>query len=118
MSEPVKPALTPVEWAHGGASDGTNFYVEIGGGIEKPSLALYQGDVGIAFRRGSGFAHAVAALALHGQPFGFTRDHLAHLQRAAGKVRDPHGEAVNEYEIVAMSQIAERIAALLPPEGT
>lgn len=61
-------------------------------------------------RDGSG-RHALAALALHGQPFGFTREDVAALwfviQEREGLVGAPQH---------TLRSLAERIEALLPPE--
>ena len=54
--------------------------------------------------------HVTAALALYGQPFGFTHEHV----RALREYADSHGGVTGEAAIFAA--IADRIAALLPPE--
>lgn len=51
--------------------------------------------------------HAIAVLALHGQPFGFSREDVALLRKWHGLKGIP-----------AFADLAERIAALLPPEDT
>ena len=56
--------------------------------------------------------HALAAISLHGQPFGFTRKDVDVLRDAAIVVAD--GPALSAY----LGAIADRIAALLPPEST
>lgn len=50
----------------------------------------------------------LAALALAGQPFGFTRDDAAAVRRAA--------DAVGEDEAATLRRIAARLDALAPPE--
>lgn len=52
---------------------------------------------------------ALAAFALAGQPFGFTRDDVAALRRAAGALGPPDG--------AALAGLADRLEALLPPAG-
>lgn len=52
----------------------------------------------------------LAALALDGQPFGFTRDDVATVRRAA-----EHGATTADAE--ALRDLAARLEALLPPEG-
>ncbi len=121
MSE-VKPALTPLEWAkreyvqkeH--ASD-TGRRMNI-------FAALYEGYasepeegevllVGPAHGHDAGICpaearHAVAALALHGQPFGFTREDVHHLRVL---------EHTGIWPIsVNSGSLADRIEALLPPK--
>ena len=110
MSDAVKPALTPEEWSrlrpdlatrlawgNPGTSDpdfcGTPdpFRFTSGGGEYSDSLSVRPE------RR-----HALAALALHGQPFGFTREDVD-LLWAANNGR-------------ALDSLIARIAALLPPE--
>ena len=56
--------------------------------------------------------HALAALCLHKQPFGFTSDDVVALQDLAAFVVND-----SEYRKQALS-LAARIAALLPPENT
>jgi hypothetical protein len=51
-------------------------------------------------------AHAVAAVCLHGQPFGFTRE----------DVRELRAMSVNGFTYFGLNSIADRIEALLPPE--
>ncbi len=62
-----------------------------------------------------------AALCLHGQPFGFTREDVACLRAASGAViyRDAFsGElAGDSVESRKLLDLADRIEALLPPEG-
>jgi len=55
--------------------------------------------------------HQAAALALHGQPFGFTREDVWHL-RALLAV-----DALDDTARTRTLSLANRIAALLPPEG-
>lgn len=90
MSE-IKPALTAEEWAR--AADGW-FYHDEGVGL---------------CGRGGRFAseHGVAALMLHGQPFGFTRQDVEALRYYATQLgHEPLGQ---------LFTLANRIEALLPP---
>ena len=71
----------------------------------------------------------IAALALHGMPFGFTREHLAALRSLAES--DLYDRAANdgdgridewcsdkrEREKAMLREVAARIEALLPPEA-
>ena len=90
----TKPALSAEEWAAlGPARDDCNVNVR---GVRWPNVS----DVDPArFSR-----HAIAALALHEQPFGFTRADVEFLNTV---LEDPFTDE-------AQSLIA-RIAALLPP---
>lgn len=58
------------------------------------------------------YRHALAALALQDQPFGFTREDVRVL-RAIAEVIAPDYPADPDADL---SSIADRIAALLPPE--
>lgn len=119
MTKPIPPALTAKEWrttrvdlAYGlwyatlEAADSHDAYLAGTGEVEAtgepaPWLMLYsksESPNAIVFRR-----HALAALALHGQPFGFTRKDVA-LLRAAN-----HANVLNS--------LIARIEALLPPEN-
>lgn len=68
--------------------------------------------------------HALAALALHGQPFGFTAKDVKNLRETAEE--SDEGDASNDfylggYQVTVGSEwllnLADRIAALLPPEA-
>ena len=98
MSEKIEPALTAEEWAHVAPLPAV--------GVE----LVWPDAVGRAERVVG--AHAAAALALYGQPFGFTREDVALLrgERFGGFNED----RVELWE--AMDNLAARIAALLPPE--
>ena len=52
------------------------------------------------------YGDVAAALALYGQPFGFTHEDVAALRR------------IEEIAQLEVPGLAERIAALLPPRGT
>lgn len=86
MSDPILPALTPEEWAYFLGPD-------YAGHLPQPH-------------------HQIAAMLLHGQPFGFTWEMVA----ALIEVIDA---ADAEYDETAASRLArsavDRIAALLPP---
>jgi hypothetical protein len=127
MSSTVRPALTPEQWqardyrqvareldswtkekAERRPEDDTTEYVA--------KLGLSYDDCVIIMNR----THdrvlvppparaALAAFALAGQPFGFTNADVAALRRAAEAVQDPA-------TATALREIAERVAALLPPE--
>lgn len=60
--------------------------------------------------------HAVAAMALYEQPFGFTRDDLR-LLRSDPQAHAGHGLMGESDRAYRLENLAQRIAALLPPEG-
>lgn len=62
-----------------------------------------------------GRPHALAALCLHGQPFGFTREDVKVLREIHRYVRDGI-EPCDQYDDSRILAIASRIEALLPPE--
>ena len=100
MTDRISPALTPEEWA---------------------SLS-FERDDDPSPREPSVSRHGVAALALYGQPFGFTRQDVAFLQSlAAWHHTQTYGKATGWRqsvlsEVVELRNLADRIAALLPPE--
>ncbi len=113
----MKPALTPEEW-----SGEDNVVL----GTESPKLGhfvtLDRHDDGIAvFVAGPSHfildveeLHKFAAYALHGQPFGFTREDVAMLRREIKFNAQNGGAASRENEV--WTSLAARIEALLPPE--
>jgi hypothetical protein len=94
MSEPIKPALTAFAWD-------MNFRAQRQAGR---SGALV--DPGI-HQSITGPPHEIAALALYGQPFGFTREDVELLRNIVRFVPDVPRR---------IHDLADRIAALLPPE--
>lgn len=63
----------------------------------------------------AGHRHALAALALFGQPFGFTRKDVEFLRAVASDYETPRGYGdVGETLLI----LAARIESLFPPEGT
>ena len=58
--------------------------------------------------------HALAALCLHDQPFGFTREYVDTLRKV---IREASVYEVGDDEKDDMRSIADRIEALLPPEA-
>jgi len=57
--------------------------------------------------------HQAAALALHGQPFGFTRDDVYLL---TGLAHQSYAFRIMAENAAQLRKLAGRIAALLPPE--
>jgi hypothetical protein len=60
-------------------------------------------------------AHVDAALALYGQPFGFTREDVGILREAAKRIERERNPYIMFPE--NLSSLADRIEALLPPEA-
>jgi hypothetical protein len=97
----IKPALTPEEWAKGEYRP-----------KDRPTMCLRDGGVRWPDWNGESLAgvggesaHAMAALCLYGQPFGFTRSDVEAIRR-------PHWPANWD----RIDDLADRIEALLPPE--
>lgn len=119
MSDEVQPAMTAEEWAtkrvaRDGYPQCAIVECEVRFRGEKKFergkwFALFSGDGEDVLRPAT--AHAIAALALHGQPFGFTRDDLAALRQAC-----KYQWGLNRQEESVLYSLAARIAALLPPE--
>ena len=90
----VEPAMTAEEWAVFGDVRGvpwSDYWNQDGYGPDQPS---YRG---------------VAALALYGQPFGFTWEDVRRIRQTA------HLDDCMDYERADLLNLADRIAALLPP---
>ena len=114
MSEPIKPALTAEEWAKGTPGvfgwDDASVFIDWrdpepmeGPNVKRP--------------------HACAAALLYGQPFGFTREDVVKLRAAGDAARDVErfakekGAGWDDSLADWYHSIADRIEALLPPEG-
>ena len=99
----TEPALTPGEWERKSLNNGE---AAIADGDRLWVRELIEGIPPTQCR------HALAALALHGQPFGFTWDDVEKLQ----EMPDGTGYAsIDDPEWFA--SLIDRIAALLPPRG-
>jgi hypothetical protein len=118
-TERVKPALSAEEWAERRVSAGdeaVEAYCTLHVGKDGRLYAA-AGDGRDYYGKGDGLVarpHALAALCLHGQPFGFTREDVRLLRNAADDYRD--GE--NHLWPIGggLLALADRIEALLPPE--
>jgi hypothetical protein len=108
--ESIAPALTPEEWAQQGAG-------EYG---DEVSRVHWDGEWRLQFSNGdrdnadTTRLHAAAALALYGQPFGFTAKDVEWLRwLATYDYNDPDWHTTLDVE--QARSLAARIAALLPP---
>ena len=104
----VKPAMTPEEWAVARDYWGV------------PSVIL--GQVGSTLANGAFVSesnrHALAALCLHEQEFGFTREDVNALQEAINGGYDGMDMIfwVGEEIVQRLQSLTSRISDLLPPE--
>ncbi len=108
----MRPALSPEEWAAGEKVDRFDRWDErFVSGDDNAVTAC--DEVNCVHIRTPKLRHALAALALHGQPFGFTHADVEALDSAAGMIAwewdDEHPTAL------ALRDLATRLAALLPP---
>lgn len=106
MTDEIRPALTPEEW---GAFLRGELHTE-----------HEHGDFATWFEYGHGAtpalpAHAVAALALYGQPFGFTEEDVAMCEEQVTLFNGGDNE-VDDAEADRWRLLAAKIRALLPPK--
>lgn len=121
MSDSIKPALSPEEWRAGVIRDDEGWAC-----IRNPQPGNPNGDMPnngwvrmsceecITWLHGPRWLtrrHAVAALCLYGQPFGFTREDAEILREYADEIEDGFTRRG-----ATLRSMADRIAALLPPE--
>lgn len=128
--EAIRPALTPEEWAWGDVS----WHSAEDGWPTSYSATLKDGGVELddeCHRIPTEGRHALAALCLVGQPFGFTRADVVRLRSSARMLREslalqgsvgtwdfPQDEIASKRRHVEWYEsLADRIEALLPPEG-
>lgn len=121
MSEPIAPALTPAQWAScirvgtsknltwgnpSTASGRINFH-----GVFDPFESFHDGggEYSNSLTVHPDHRRALAALALDGQPYGFTREDVTLLAQLADN-------AIWKEGVEGAENLAARIAALLPPE--
>lgn len=121
----IEPALTPEEWANQPEPmlnrDGDWAYAPEG----VAGVIVGTDAVGHGLVVGSRARHGLAALCLHDQPFGFTREDVEIVRWAADEAewsaRRGPGQTQEEAEAEARARyedLADRIEALLPPEGS
>lgn len=109
MSE-IKPALTAEEWA---------VWLKDGARVPEMVDACYTAVFGGRIKDGS--RHAQAAVALHGQPFGFSKKDVEQLRAIGDGWPVTHVDWNAGYDTdagleAAALSLAGRIEALLPPE--
>lgn len=112
----VKPALTEQEWASTTVERG-HILIESYG--ECLDIESDDQDSPGAFGIGTSDTearHALAALCLHGQPFGFTREDVVRLRSNATAFAG-NGHRGLDQAARHFTNLADRIEALLPPEG-
>ena len=123
----VEPALTAEEWAKGeyvrpspSAKDlPTRIATLEADGVDINGYVDYCYGVVVADRE----RHVLAALCLHGQPFGFTHEDVAMLRALSWWKEKFRGRAHGEYyddigtEADRCAALADRIEALLPPKA-
>lgn len=134
MIEPTRPALTPEQWAR--ELERNDERIASGHGFTAPlpadlfdknegDTALAAGGFYVGFDTGAGWQdvkdrHKAAALALYGQPFGFTRAHVKMLRETISLLWEtgvtPADKEQREREDAAYGSLADLIEALLPPE--
>jgi hypothetical protein len=109
---PIPPALTPLDWAN--ASEGH----EVGGRqftarISRQDMQLFTAEDP---ELDEGDRHALAALCLHEQTFGFSHEDVVALLDAATSIEEEWPEEHQKWQDVPrLRSIASRLAALLPP---
>ena len=103
-----RPALTPDEWDGGENADATVALTRTRGG--RLCVTLDNGCSGLVTETDR---HALAALALHGQPFGFTWADVDRVRRAI--IMERYEAVPDSDERRALDDIAARLADLLPP---
>lgn len=116
--EAVTPALTAEEWGDSSGSWIKRDAFELEWGNDG-ALDMYGPGFGFAFGpEDSGDLHALAALALHGQPFGFTRGDVELVRDCIGMEWDRGTRDQCDQMERRLESLAARIAALLPPEAS
>ena len=123
MSEEIKPALTAEEWRLGVKSSSENLeaqqlrsvFITREASVSLTVVAPWGGD-SERITVGEDMRHALAALALYGQPFGFTREDVEILRQMPTYIRGlglgGHPDGAARF----IAGLAARIAALLPKE--
>jgi hypothetical protein len=126
MPDQYPPALTPEQWeardyrqaardldrwakenaGQAGEHDSTEYVAKLGLDVGGSVIAMSRAHDRVLVPPPA--RPVLAALALDGQPFGFTQEDVAALRRAAGTISD-------EPTAQALRDLGERLRALLPP---
>ena len=112
----MKKALTDEEWIAGYSSDDVRVALRSGGRVGVTALAWPLGG-SLGDQRD---LHALAALCLHEQDFGFTRDDVIALRSMTGEgvnTGNPELDRLIGGYVAKIQSVADRIEALLPPAG-
>lgn len=113
MSDTIEPALTAEEWADNTSARSDWFVTPY---HDTPFMSWFESNHGSYLEVSQ---HALAALALHEQPFGFTREDVALLLSLAHGNPPEFGRSyLEDGEDAQLRSLAARIAALLPPEAS
>jgi hypothetical protein len=122
MNDEIKPALTPEEWETRecvrGEPGGPLGSLHNERHISADEESLYLSDSFETVSAQAPHRQALAALALHGQLFGFTWEDVDALRDAIDALNNEWGELIPGTEfgmIPSLRSLADRIAVLLPP---
>lgn len=123
MTNETAPALTDAGWREVLEIGATCMYPGadmVVGDTPHSDLRIHAGPTVIVEARDRE-RHALAALALHGQPFGFTREELDYLrvvcEWGVESLQAQHRIAVDgDSRVVGARRALAKIAALLPPK--
>ena len=123
MSDTIKPALTAEEWATPVNKYGQRHFFDWSDGTTATWMAdgsLFVNSNGAVYdseaQEVRESRHAVAALCLYGQPFGFTREDVALVLDCIGMEFDRATVTEARDLTQRLNHLANRIAALLPPK--
>ena len=107
----VVPALSAEEWANDWFKFGSGFGGKPQVRVERDRYGLYlEAEENVGALLDGAARHALAALALHGQPFGFTREDANLIRGAVNMPIWPWPHMRDQW-----LALADRIETLLPP---
>lgn len=116
MIDTIKPALTPQQWADLNGSCyfvGSSEFVYEDGELED-GISISAATVHVDLPKDD--RHGIAALCLHGQPFGFTREDVRRLREYPDLYGGLQRTCVEAEWQQFVDSLADRTEALLPPE--
>ena len=120
------PALTSEEWASGSLEEeADDDGVIVFSRQEEEWLGKVGADIGSLVMWDNGVslpvvlkrAHGLAAVCLHQQPYGFTEEDVEVLLRLTDWLAGIEEDEYDAEQCKALISIADRMSALLPPEG-